>query len=117
LKINYASNGNGSSAQLAAMMYESMANVRMVHVPYKGLSPAMNDLLSGQVQLMFSSMVAIIPMVNTNRLRAIAVTGQKEVLFSLKYQLLLNLVFQTMSQVLGTDYLHLLELLQRLLQS
>ena len=76
-EVNYASNGNGSSAQLAAMMFESMAKVQMVHVPYKGLSPAMTDLLSGQVQLMFSSLVAITPMVNSNRLKAIAVTGKK----------------------------------------
>ncbi len=76
-KINYASNGNGSSAQLAAMMYESMANVEMVHVPYKGLAPAMTDLLSGQVQIMFSSVVAIAPMISNNRLKAIAVTSKK----------------------------------------
>jgi len=76
-EVNYASNGNGSSAQLAAMMFESMAKVQMVHVPYKGLSPAMTDLLSGQVQLMFSSIVAITQMVNTQRLRAIAVTSKK----------------------------------------
>src|SRR5216684_1442905 len=66
------SNGNGSSAQLAAVLYASMAGVRMVHVPYKGLAPALADLLSGEVQLMFSSMVAIIPHIKTGRLRALA---------------------------------------------
>lgn len=76
-KLNFASNGNGSSAQLAAVLYESMAGVRMVHVPYKGLAPALADLLSGEVQLMFSSMVAIIPHIKTGRLRALAVTGKK----------------------------------------
>jgi tripartite-type tricarboxylate transporter receptor subunit TctC len=76
-KFNYASNGNGSSAQLAAVMYESMAGVEMVHVPYKGLAPALADLLSGEVQLMFSSMVAIIPHIKAGRLRALAVTGRK----------------------------------------
>lgn len=76
-KLNFASNGNGSSAQLAAVLYESMAGVRMVHVPYKGLAPALADLLSGEVQLMFSSMVAIIPHIKTGRLRALAVTGRK----------------------------------------
>lgn len=75
-QLYYASNGIGSSSQLAAMMFESMAKVDMVHVPYKGLTPALNDLLSGQVQLMFSSLVAIIPMVNSQRLKAIAVTGK-----------------------------------------
>ena len=76
-KLNFASNGNGSSAQLAAVLYESMAGVRMVHVPYKGLAPALADLLGGEVQLMFSSMVAIIPHIRTGRLRALAVTGKK----------------------------------------
>jgi tripartite-type tricarboxylate transporter receptor subunit TctC len=76
-KLNYASNGNGSSAHLAAVMYESMAGVDMVHVPYKGLAPALADLLSGEVQLMFSSMVAIVPHIKAGKLRAIAVTGKK----------------------------------------
>ena len=76
-KLNYASNGNGSSAQLAAVLYESMAGVQMVHVPYKGLSPALVDLLAGEVQAMFSSIVAIVPHIRAGRLRALAVTGKK----------------------------------------
>ena len=76
-KLNFASNGNGSSSQLAAVMFDSMAGVDMVHVPYKGLAPALADLLSGQVQLMFSSIVAILPHIKSGRLRALAVTGTK----------------------------------------
>ena len=76
-KLNYASNGNGSSAQIATVIYESMAGVELTHVPYKGLAPALTDLLSGQVQLMFSSMVAIIPHIQAGRLRALAVTSLK----------------------------------------
>jgi tripartite-type tricarboxylate transporter receptor subunit TctC len=76
-KLNFASNGNGSSSQLAAVMFDSMAGVEMVHVPYKGLSPALADLLSGQVQLMFSSVVAILPHVKAGKLRGLAVTGAK----------------------------------------
>ena len=76
-RINYASNGNGSSSQLAAVMFDSMAGVDMVHVPYKGLSPALTDLLSGQVQLMFSSVVAILPHIKAGKLRGLAVTGSK----------------------------------------
>jgi tripartite-type tricarboxylate transporter receptor subunit TctC len=76
-KLNFASNGNGSSSQLAAVMFDSMAGVDMVHVPYKGLSPALTDLLSGQVQLMFSSVVAILPHIKAGKLRALAVTGAK----------------------------------------
>ena len=76
-KLNYASNGNGSAAQLAAAMYESMAGVRMVHVPYKGIAPAMQDLLGGEVQLMFGTIVALVPLIQSDRLRALAVTSRK----------------------------------------
>ena len=73
--LNYASNGNGSSSHLAAVMFDSMTGADMVHVPYKGLSPALTDLLSGQVQLMFSSVVAILPHVKAGKLRALAVSS------------------------------------------
>jgi tripartite-type tricarboxylate transporter receptor subunit TctC len=76
-QLNYASNGNGSSSHLAAVMFDSMAGVAMVHVPYKGLSPALTDLLSGRVQLMFSSVVAILPHIKAGKLRGLAVTGSK----------------------------------------
>jgi len=75
-KLNYASNGNGSSAQLAAVLFESMAGVRMTHVPYKGVSQALVDLMSGEVQLMFGTIVAISPHIKAGRLRALAVTGK-----------------------------------------
>ncbi len=74
-KFNYASNGNGSSAHLAAVMFTSMAGIDMVHVPYKGLAPALNDLLVGRIDLMFNSMVAILPQIQAGKLRALAVTG------------------------------------------
>jgi len=76
-RLNFASNGNGSSSQLAAVMFDAMAGVDMVHVPYKGLSPALADLLSGQVQLMFSSVVAILPHIKAGKLRGLATTGAK----------------------------------------
>ena len=75
--LNYASNGNGSSSHLAAVMFASMTGIDIVHVPYKGLSPALTDLLGGQVQLMFSSVVAILPHVQSGRLRALAISGSK----------------------------------------
>ena len=78
-KLNYASNGNGSSSHLAAVMFASLTGVDMVHVPYKGLSPALTDLLSGQVQLMFSSVVAILPHVQAGKLRALSVTSAKRI--------------------------------------
>src|SRR3954470_9254610 len=68
-KLNYASNGIGSAAQLAAAMYETMAGVRMVHVPYKGIAPAMTDLMGGEVQLMFGTIVALVPHIQAGKLR------------------------------------------------
>ena len=75
-KINFASNGNGSSAHIAAVMFTTQSGVYLMHVPYKGLAPALNDLLVGRVDLMFSSIVAIIPQIQAGKLRALAVTGK-----------------------------------------
>ena len=75
-KINFSSNGNGSSAHIAAVMFTTLAGIDLVHVPYKGLAPALNDLLVGRVDLMFSSLVAIIPQIQAGKLRALAVTGK-----------------------------------------
>jgi len=75
--LNFASNGAGGSSHLAAEMFKVMTGADIVHVPYKGLSPALTDLLSGQVQLMFSSTVAIMPQVRAGRLRPLAMTGAK----------------------------------------
>jgi tripartite-type tricarboxylate transporter receptor subunit TctC len=76
-QLNYASNGMGSSTHLATEMFKQMARVDLVHVPYKGLGPAITDLLAGQMQLMFSSVVAMLPHAQSGRLRAIAMTGAK----------------------------------------
>jgi tripartite-type tricarboxylate transporter receptor subunit TctC len=76
-RLNYASNGNGSSSHLSAVMFASLTGVDMVHVPYKGLAPALTDLLSSQVQLMFSSVVAIVPQVKAGKLRALAVSSKE----------------------------------------
>src|SRR5688500_10821268 len=74
-QLNYASNGIGSSTHLATELFKVMTGTNMTHVPYKGLSPATTDLLSGQVQVMFSSAVAMLPHVKSGRLRGIAMTG------------------------------------------
>jgi tripartite-type tricarboxylate transporter receptor subunit TctC len=75
--LNFASNGLGSSTHFATEMFMLVTKTSMVHVPYKGLSLAMTDLLSGQVELMFSSAVAMLPHVKSGKLRAIAMTGAK----------------------------------------
>jgi tripartite-type tricarboxylate transporter receptor subunit TctC len=76
-EINYASNGAGGSSHLAVELFDMTAGVKLTHVPYKGLTPALTDLMSGEVQVMFSSTVAMLPQVKAGRLRAIAMTGSK----------------------------------------
>lgn len=75
--INYGSGGAGSGAHLAAELFKSTAGVNMVHVPYKGVGLAMNDLLGGQIQLMFSNLLSSLPHVKAGKLRALAVTTAK----------------------------------------
>ena len=74
-ELNYASNGFGSSTQFATELFKLLTGTRMEHIPYKGLSLAMTDLLTGRVHLMFSSAVAMLPNVKDGKLRAIAMTG------------------------------------------
>jgi tripartite-type tricarboxylate transporter receptor subunit TctC len=76
-QLNFASNGVGSTTQYATELFKMMTKTRLVHVPYKGLSLAMIDLVSGRVDLMFSSAVAMLPVVKQGKLRAIAMTGAK----------------------------------------
>ncbi len=76
-KLNYASNGNGSSSHMAALLYEVNAGVKMTHVPYKGVGPALTDLMSGRIELMFNSIVAILPHIQSGKLRALAVTSKR----------------------------------------
>ena len=73
-KINFASGGVGATQHLAAELFKFMAGVDMRHVPYRGSAPALIDLLSGQVQVMFDLMPASIGYIRAGRLRALAVT-------------------------------------------
>ena len=74
-ELNYASGPAGSSNHLAAELFKSMAGVNIVRITYKGSAPALNDLLGGQVQLMFPNAAAVMSHVKSGRLRALAVTG------------------------------------------
>jgi tripartite-type tricarboxylate transporter receptor subunit TctC len=73
--LNYASAGAGNSTHLSAELFKQLANVNLVHVPYKGTPQLITDLLSGQVQLSFTSLVSAIPHTKTGRLVALGVTG------------------------------------------
>jgi len=75
-QLNYASSSIGSTNHLAAALFESLAGVKMQHVPYKGGGPAVADLIGGQVQLMFNSPSSLVPHVKSGKLRGIAVTGE-----------------------------------------
>ena len=74
-KINYASAGTGTATHLTGELFKMMAGVDMVHVPYRGGGPAFNDLLAGQVQVMFPTTVSSIGYIRAGRLRALAVTA------------------------------------------
>lgn len=74
-QIYYASAGSGTSPHLAAELFKSMAGIDLVHVPYKGSPQALTDLLGGQTQAMFASLVSAIPHVRQNRLRALGMTA------------------------------------------
>jgi tripartite-type tricarboxylate transporter receptor subunit TctC len=75
--LNFGSAGSGAPSHLAGEMFKSAAGVSLVHVPYKGAGPATNDLLAGQIQIMFAPMVAVLPQVKAGKLRALAVTSAK----------------------------------------
>ena len=74
-KLSYASSGAGTSIHLSAELFKMLANVDMVHIPYKGSGPAMTDMIGGQVQVMFDNMPSALPHVKAGKLRALAVTS------------------------------------------
>ena len=76
-EINYASGGNGSSAHLSAELFKSMTGIQMNHVPYKGSTPALTDLIGGQVQVMIGNLPPMLPHAKAGKLRALAVTTLK----------------------------------------
>jgi len=75
--LNYATAGNGTPPHLAAKLFEVMTKVHMIHVPYKGNSQAMTDLIAGRVSISFPTIPSALSHVKANRLRALAVTSEK----------------------------------------
>jgi tripartite-type tricarboxylate transporter receptor subunit TctC len=76
-EINYASGGSGSNLALVAELFKTTAGINLTHIPYKGGGPAGMAVISGESQMMFSTIAATLPFVNSNRLVALALTGQK----------------------------------------
>jgi tripartite-type tricarboxylate transporter receptor subunit TctC len=74
-KINFASAGNGTTNHLSGELFKSMAKVDIVHVPYRGAGPAMNDLIGGHVQMFFDLMPVVLPQVTTGKVRALGAAG------------------------------------------
>ncbi len=76
-KLNYASSGNGSLQHVTGAMLEQQGGIKMVHVPYKGTGPALQDLLGGQVDLTFGTAPPFMPHIAAGKLRVLAVTGKE----------------------------------------
>ena len=75
-KLNFASSGNGSAPHLAAVLFQRLSGVEMVHVPYKGGAPAVQSVLAGDTQLAFATPPSVLPLVQAGRLRALATTSR-----------------------------------------
>jgi tripartite-type tricarboxylate transporter receptor subunit TctC len=76
-RLTFASSGAGSSTHLSAELFRSMAGVEILHVPYKGSSQALTDVMAGQVTMLFDNAPSSIPFIEQGRLRAVAVTSTK----------------------------------------
>jgi tripartite-type tricarboxylate transporter receptor subunit TctC len=74
-RLNFGSSGNGTSTHLAGELLNSMAGIKITHVPYKGTGPAMQDTLSGNVQMTITDMAPLVPYIESGKLRPLAQTG------------------------------------------
>lgn len=74
-KLSYASSGNGASSHLAGVLFNRMADTRVLHIPYKGTGPALNDLVGGQVSMSFTDILTALPFVQSGKLRPIGLAS------------------------------------------
>ncbi|WP_445658234.1 Bug family tripartite tricarboxylate transporter substrate binding protein [Achromobacter sp. NCFB-sbj8-Ac1-l] len=74
-KLSYASSGNGASSHLAGILFNQMAGTQVMHIPYKGTGPALNDLLGGQVSMSFTDILTALPYIKAGKLRAIGLAS------------------------------------------
>ena len=75
-KLNYATSGNGSAPHMAAVLFLRLAQIDIVHVPFKGGAPAVQSVLAGDTQLAFATPPSVLPLVNAGRLKALAITSR-----------------------------------------
>ena len=76
-KLSYASAGVGTSPHMSMELFNAMAGIQTLHIPYKGTTPAVTDLLGGQVNAMFSNALTVMPHIQSGKLRALAVSGNR----------------------------------------
>ncbi len=76
-ELTFASPGTGSAPHLSAEMFQRAAGIRMVHVPYKGIPPAVTDVLGGRVTMLFTTTLSAAPHINSGKMRAVAITSAK----------------------------------------
>src|SRR3954466_14260852 len=76
-RLNFASSGNGSAPHLAAVLFQRVAGVEMVHVPFKGGAPAVQSVVAGDTQLSFATPPSVLSLVHSGRLKALAVTSRE----------------------------------------
>ena len=81
-KLSYASSGTGATNHLAGELFKNMAGINMLHVPYKGGGPAMIDVMAGQVQMIFGTVLETMPQVRAGKLRGLAVSSSKRAAFA-----------------------------------
>lgn len=75
--LNYASAGTGTTSHLAAELLDSVAGIKMTHIPYKGTAPAVTGILGGEVQVMLAPALTVLPFIKSGKLRALATTGSE----------------------------------------
>ncbi|HEX9071058.1 MAG TPA: tripartite tricarboxylate transporter substrate-binding protein [Pseudolabrys sp.] len=103
-KINFASSGYGAAAHLAGELFKSEAKIDIVHVPYKGAAPALQDVIAGHDQMMFATAASVIGHIEGGRVRALAVTTLKRTQVLPDYQQWMRQVSKVSMQARGTDW-------------
>jgi tripartite-type tricarboxylate transporter receptor subunit TctC len=76
-KVTYASSGHGTSVHLSGELFNKMTGLKLLHVPYRGAGPALNDLIPGRVDVMFNNIGAVMPLIQGGKLRALGITSSK----------------------------------------